>query len=261
MQLDWDGFVNARDLGSIRTSDGSVTRCGAVVRSEHPSLLTPTGWSQLIDYGVRTILSLETGGLEGEAALRNNRPVMLPVGADVMVRSVPVEDGCDQEFMNAWARTGLWGTPLYFADALRRWPNLYGAALTAVAESEGIVLIHCGRGQDRTGILAMLLLALAGVDADAITEDYLLSSRSLESRDANSVTGLDLALAGAGTTARDAIAAAVAVVDDDYLSRAGVSEPTRAKLYELLRRPVRSDAVSRPRTPPPRERPKRSRTG
>ena len=85
-------------------------------------------------------------------------------------RRVPVEDGRDQEFMNIWARTGLWGTPLYFADALRRWPNLYGAALTAVAESEGTVLIHCGRGQDRTGILSMLLLALSCVDTDMITE-------------------------------------------------------------------------------------------
>lgn len=235
MQLNWDGFVNARDLGGIGTSDEQVTRSGVVVRSEHPSLLTTKGWSQLVDYGVHTIISLETGGLEGEAALRNNRPVEIPAGVDVRVRRVPVEDGHDQDFMNTWARTGLWGTPLYFADALRRWPNLYGTALTAVAESDGTVLIHCGRGQDRTGILSMLLLALAGVDADAITEDYLLSSRNLEARDASSVTSLELALAGAGTTAKDAIAAAVAVVDDDYLSRASVAEPARAELYKLLR--------------------------
>jgi hypothetical protein len=170
MHLNWDGLVNARDLGGIRTRDGRVTRSGVVVRSEHPSSLTPKGWTQLVGYRVRTIISLETGGLKGEVALRSNRPVEIPVGVKMTSRRVPVEDGRDQEFMNIWARTGLWGTPLYFADALRRWPNLYGAALTAVAESEGTVLIHCGRGQDRTGILSMLLLALAGVDTDMITE-------------------------------------------------------------------------------------------
>ena len=219
MRLDWDGFVNARDLGGMDISGIGRTRRGVVVRSEHPSLLTSTGWSQLVDYGVRTIISLETGGLEGEAALRANRPLELPVGIELTVRRFPVEDGRDEDFMNTWARTGLWGTPLYFADALLRWPSLYGAALTAVAESKGVVLIHCGRGQDRTGILSMLLLALAGVGPDAIAEDYLLSSRNLIVRYPDSVTSLESALVAAETTARDAIATAVAIVEDDYLTR------------------------------------------
>ena len=62
MRLDWDGFVNARDLGGMEISGFGRTRHGVVVRSGHPALLTSTGWSQLVDYGVRTIVSLETGG-------------------------------------------------------------------------------------------------------------------------------------------------------------------------------------------------------
>ncbi|GAB3566864.1 hypothetical protein GCM10027405_26480 [Arthrobacter alkaliphilus] len=48
----------------------------------------------------------------------------------------PIEDGSDVEFMERWAQTGLWGTPLYFTDSLRRWPHLYaltgGGAFTVL---------------------------------------------------------------------------------------------------------------------------------
>ncbi len=76
MRLEWQGLVNARDLGGIALRGGGRTRSGAYARSEHPLYLTPTGWGQLRSYGVRTITSLETAGLEGEEAVRSNRPVM-----------------------------------------------------------------------------------------------------------------------------------------------------------------------------------------
>ena len=56
---------------------------------------------------------------------------------------------------------GLWGTPLYFADALERWPAMAVSAIRAVARArDGGVVISCGRGCDRTGLLALLLLHL-----------------------------------------------------------------------------------------------------
>ncbi len=79
-----------------------------------------------------------------------NVGIDVPQGLDVQVVYVMVEDASDDEFMSRWARTGLWGTPLYFADALKRWPKLYGEALTVIASATDPVLIHCGRGHDRT---------------------------------------------------------------------------------------------------------------
>lgn len=38
--LDWDGCFNARDLGGLRTVDGSVTRPGELVRSDTLDRLT-----------------------------------------------------------------------------------------------------------------------------------------------------------------------------------------------------------------------------
>ncbi len=37
------------------------------------------------------------------------------------------------------------------------------------------MLFHCIRGNDRTGIIALLLLALAGVEPEEILADYVLS--------------------------------------------------------------------------------------
>ena len=74
--------------------------------------------------------------------------------------------------------------------------------------------MHCGRGHDRTGIMALLLLTLAGATTEGITEDYLLSARHLQSREPRSVELLEGALQQAGVTAYDAIGAATDVVDD-----------------------------------------------
>ncbi len=58
----------------------------------------------------------------------------------------------------------------------RRWLERHAAAISAIARARpGGVLFHCIRGYDRTGIIALLLLALVGVTPDAIIADYELS--------------------------------------------------------------------------------------
>ena len=49
--------------------------------------------------------------------------------------------------------------------------------MTEVAEApEGTVLIHCAGGIDRTGLVAALLLRLAGVAVETIAQDYAESA-------------------------------------------------------------------------------------
>ncbi len=53
--------------------------------------------------------------------------------------------------------------------------------IEAIARSApGGVLFHCGAGRDRTGLVALLLPALAGVEADAIAADYDLSAEAVK---------------------------------------------------------------------------------
>jgi hypothetical protein len=95
-------------------------------------------------------------------------------GLDVV--TVAIEDLGDRDFVDRFVQTGIWGTPLYFADAVKRWPQRHVDAVRAVAHArKGGVLVHCGRGHDRTGIVIAILLHLVEVEADEIVADYELS--------------------------------------------------------------------------------------
>ena len=168
--LVWDGCINVRDLGGLRTCDGAETRCRVIVRSDTPARLTAEGWSALYAYGIRTIVSLYTDGLvEDELNITPPYP-------DISVIKVAIEDITDAAFVQQWVNSNLWGSPLYYADALRRWPERHAAVISAIARAQpGGVLFHCIRGNDRTGIIALLLLALAGVTPEDVIADYGLS--------------------------------------------------------------------------------------
>lgn len=207
-RLTWDGCINVRDLGGLPTVDGRVTRFGGIVRADHPARLTAAGWAALTAYGIRTIVSLETAGIVDDAQDAAPRPAEL-----ARVR-VEIEDMADADFVDQWVRTNLWCTPLYYRDALRRWPERHAAAVTAVARARpGGVLFHCARGHDRTGIIALLLLALAGVTPKAIAADYELS------RDPERET----LLRQRGTSTRQVILETLAAFDAaSYLRAAGM---------------------------------------
>jgi protein tyrosine/serine phosphatase len=168
--LVWDGCTNVRDLGGLSTVDGRKTLWRAIVRSDTPSRLTEAGWSALYAYGIRTIITLRTHGMT------ENELDFKPPYSDIAIVQAAIEDITDTEFLQQWAATNLWGTPLYYKDALQRWPERHAAVISAVARAQpGGVLFHCIRGHDRTGIIALLLLTLAGVTLDDIIADYELS--------------------------------------------------------------------------------------
>jgi protein-tyrosine phosphatase len=169
-RLDWEGCINVRDLGGLRTAGGHATRWGAVVRSDNPCKLSAAGWAALHAHGIRTIIALRTEGRP------EDEPDAAPRPPDLTTVQIAIEDLGDAEFVQRWVVSNLWCTPLYYHDALRRWPERHAAVIAAVAQAQpGGVLIHCGRGHDRTGIIALLLLSLAGVVPDEIVADYELS--------------------------------------------------------------------------------------
>lgn len=221
--LTWDGCNNVRDLGGLNTSTGHKTRWGAVVRSDHPAKLTATGWSQLYAHGIRTIISLRTHGLVEEDYLDTT-----PQLADIASIEAAIEDFTDTEFIKQWVDTDLWCTPLYYRDALKRWPERHAAVIKAVAQAQpGGVLFHCKRGFDRTGIIALLLLALVGASPEDIAADYELSIDPIREE----------LLAGKHTTTREVILSTLASLEiDDYLLSGGLGQADldgiRARLIE-----------------------------
>ena len=173
--LNWQGCNNVRDLGGLETFNGSKTRWGAIVRGDQPAKLSAEGWSALYEHGIRTIVSLRTHGFD-----EKDHPIVVPPYPEINVVSVEIEDVTNKEFVEKWATSDLWGTPLYWTDALNLWAHRHAAALKAIAQAKpGGVYFHCIRGYDRTGIIAFLLLAIAGVSMKDITADYELSVDSV----------------------------------------------------------------------------------
>jgi len=149
-----------------------------------------------------------------------------PPHPDLVTVQVEIEDMTDTEFVQQSVNSDFWCTPLYYKDALQRWPARHAAAISAVAQARpGGVLFHCIRGNDRTGIIALLLLALAGVTPDDIIADYELSPDP----------DRDEILAREHSTIRDAILSALAGLNiDSYLSRGGVSQDELAAVRKRL---------------------------
>jgi len=112
--------------------------------------------------------------------------------------------------------TSLWGTPLYYRDALERWPQRHAAAISAIARAHpGGVLFHCVRGYDRTGIITLLLLSLVGVVPEDIVADYLLSVDPIREE----------LLAREHSSVPEALLGAVAGLDvADYLKSGGATQ-------------------------------------
>src|SRR5258706_12730583 len=58
----------------------------------------------------------------------------------------------------------------------------FGAVFEAIAATDEAVLFHCSAGKDRTGLVAALMLSLAGVDPEAIGADYAETDIQLAGR-------------------------------------------------------------------------------
>ncbi len=209
--LNWQGCNNVRDLGGLNAFTGSKTRWGAIVRGDQPAKLTADGWSALYEHGIRTIVSLRTHGFD-----EKDHPIVVPPYPEINVVSVEIEDVTNKEFVEKWATSDLWGTPLYWTDALNLWAHRHAAALQAIAQAKpGGVYFHCIRGYDRTGIIAFLTLALAGVSMEDITADYELSVDSVR----------DQLLAERNTTAYEVLQKTLAGIQlENYLLQGGITQ-------------------------------------
>ncbi|HEY5221791.1 MAG TPA: tyrosine-protein phosphatase [Microbacteriaceae bacterium] len=206
-----DGLVNARDLGGLRRSDGSTTPRGAFYRSENIDSVTPAGWEQLRETGIRSVVDLRQP--DERARDTQARPDWLTT------LEVDLDGLENRAFWQDYWDNGLVGTALYFLPHLRALPERSGSVLRALADAPpGGVLFHCMGGRDRTGQIAMLLLAAADVEAKEIVDDYLETVRLGEVRAAsggweNAEPRIEAFCVAHGTTTEGAFRDALAGLD------------------------------------------------
>jgi protein-tyrosine phosphatase len=165
-RLPLTGAYNVRDLGGYGPAGGGTTCYGSFLRGDSLHELTDADIGKLFDYGVRTVIDLRE--LE-EAKLQPGRLNGLP---EVTVHHVPLLAALAPALGGALP-TDLGETYVLCARhctaALKR-------VFELLARSEvGGVLFHCAVGKDRTGIVAALLLELAGVPREVVLSDYSAS--------------------------------------------------------------------------------------
>ncbi|KAH9943222.1 protein-tyrosine phosphatase-like protein [Epithele typhae] len=159
------GVVNVRDLGSYPTEcPGYITKPGLIYRSGEVSFITEEGKQRLRDLGITTVYDLRSD-TEME---KYETPIPT-------IEGVQVPEAMTQRF------------ELYASGKIESFMTLYSQILDHAGPSFGVVLrhirdlpqqgclFHCTAGKDRTGVLAALLLKLAGVNDGAIVEDYALT--------------------------------------------------------------------------------------
>ncbi len=251
--ISWDGFHNTRDLGGLPTVTGTVTRHGRLIRSADLRFVTSAGWAAAQASGVRAVIDLRnadevTPGARSLATLGAGMftapaaRAEVPPPPDIAVALVPLDDVGDVALWQRLNADGLNGTPLYYRPFLDAKPGPVAAVLSAIARvRDGGVIFHCGAGRDRTGLIAILLLALADVTPEAIAADYALSYDQLPALFAT--LGRELGevdtpayLAARGTSAHESITGLLRDTDvAEYLAAAGVTGTDIDSLRARLR--------------------------
>lgn len=177
--LPLEGASNARDLGGLPLRGGGSTIAGRLLRTDTLQELTEADIRLLGRYPVSVVVDLRTpleASREGRGPLAAEPVdyVNLPFVPD----SVIVPDDPRHEVVVAdRLRTDR---VEHYLDYLRLAGRRVLDALEMLAEPRpGAALFHCAAGKDRTGVLAALALEAAGVERDAVLDDYALTNERL----------------------------------------------------------------------------------
>ena len=177
--------------------DGGVTRRGVLVRSEAVERLSADGCRALRDHGVRTIIDLR------EDDERSDPGDGAGPHEGVETIHIPLDRIADDPgFWDDWMHGPQFGTPLYYAPFVERFPERLEQVLDAIEQAPpGGVLFHCVGGRDRTGMVAIAALAAARVEPEAIADDYALGAERAHTHD----PVLEQYLAERGTSSRELV--------------------------------------------------------
>ena len=139
-----------------------------MIRSDHLGHLTEPGREALLAYGVTTVIDLRSPS----EVTRSPNPFADGLAADYV--HAPLIDDAN---MNNIGDAG---------DMLQRYlhivetrPQAFRDIFNAMAAPEGGVLFHCFAGKDRTGLVAAMVLGLAGVPQEHIAADYAETDEQL----------------------------------------------------------------------------------
>jgi protein tyrosine/serine phosphatase len=173
--IDLEGAHNVRDLGGLPTTGGTVTRSGVLLRSDALDALTAADVERLVDgIGLAHVVDLRSHRERAE----RSRGALGTSGVTYAELEVIDDADVDRRRDNRASAFAAGTDPdtiiaTGYAELLDLGRRAFVEALNGIAAPGGTpALVHCTAGKDRTGVLAALLLDVAGVERDVIIADY-----------------------------------------------------------------------------------------
>ncbi|KAL9098711.1 MAG: hypothetical protein Q9163_005679 [Psora crenata] len=189
--VDVPHMLNFRDIGGLAVDAGGSVRRGLVFRSGDFRGLTAMGIQRLLSLGIKAVFDLRSSqeveklrmiGGDSEFDVWSALPdgpqrYHVPVFADS-----DFSPGAMAKRFRDYSSKGVEGFErAYRAILLNSQPALCAILghLAGCSKAPAPIIIHCTAGKDRTGVIVMILLLLAGCPKAVIAKEYQLTEVGL----------------------------------------------------------------------------------
>lgn len=174
-----EGIHNFRDYGGYSTADGTRVKRGLLYRSGQHVGATEEDLAAIAALDIRTVVDLR-GTSERE---RNPCRRVEGWSGEVVFFEGETSSSPPHEDIGAGTPTASYARGRMMAVYTRMPRNpamieMFGRYFRALDEREGASLVHCFAGKDRTGVAAMLVLHVLGVDRDSQMAEFLRTNQA-----------------------------------------------------------------------------------
>ena len=165
---------NFRELGGYPAEDGRMIKYHRFIRASSTSHLDEEDIAFLRAYGVVADIDLRS---EAECYAS---PDKMNNTDGILYKIIPFSGDMKVDTDNlAYQQVTLSMAKLYIRDMIEQHEAIRNIFTFIAHAPEGCILFHCHAGKDHTGILAMLLMYLAGADKEDCMTNYEQSFSNL----------------------------------------------------------------------------------
>ncbi len=166
-RLGLEGCLNFRDIGGYDTIDGKNVVSGKIYRADSLAKLTEKDIDALKSLGINVVIDLRySNETENEINPLNNLD-----GFEYY--NVSLLDGVFSNDLKGGFPPSLEEMYIQLVDEAK--DLLIEVLRIIIKSSDKKIVYHCTAGKDRTGVITVLLLLLAGVSKEEIINDYSLT--------------------------------------------------------------------------------------